>query len=73
MELTVTATDWMAHAACKGKTHLYFMPAGERGIARARREAQAIAVCVTCPVIAECKGYARTEEYGIWAGEVHDA
>lgn len=63
--------DWMMQAACKGQTHLYFPPAGERPGARARREAQAIALCVTCPVAAECKGYAESaaEEFGIWGGE----
>ena len=29
---------WSVHAKCKGKTHLFFAPAGERPEARARRD-----------------------------------
>lgn len=68
--------DWMISAACKGHTHLFFAPAGEREAARNRRTAQATAMCRNCPVLAQCAAYAATsneggaEENGIWAGEV---
>jgi WhiB family redox-sensing transcriptional regulator len=62
--------DWMALAACKGKTGLFFGIAGERPERRARREASARRVCAACPVIAECRATARANrENGFWGGE----
>ncbi len=67
-------TDWMAHAACKGQTHLFFPPHGEREEARLIREAKAAAVCRICPVVLECRDYARTNrEQGWWGGENDDS
>ena len=45
-------------------------PEGERGPARARREAQAKAVCFECPAMAACRAHALQvhEPYGIWGG-----
>lgn len=63
-------TDWMAHGACKGKTHLFFPPRAERPQARVRREAQARLVCQACPVMLPCRTWAReNREYGFWGGE----
>lgn len=67
--------DWIVKAACKGKTHLFFAPAGERAAAREARVAEALALCAVCPVRAECATMAETsnegeaEEYGIWGGQ----
>ncbi|MFM2182739.1 MAG: hypothetical protein RJB61_1033 [Actinomycetota bacterium] len=63
-------TSWMEEGVCKGQTHLFFPPRAERPQARERREAKARKLCGTCPVIDECRTFARTNhEYGFWAGE----
>lgn len=65
-----TQQDWMADAACKGRTRYFFPPHGEQAEARERREAVARSVCMTCPVILECREYARrNREQGYWGGE----
>lgn len=62
--------DWQDHAACKGRTQLFFPPRAERPQARARREAQARLLCLTCPVQTPCREFARqNHEYGYWGGE----
>ncbi len=61
---------WTADAACQGRTELFFAPAGERPEAREVREDNARAVCAMCPVIRECRNWAReNREYGFWGGE----
>ncbi|MEQ1699770.1 MAG: WhiB family transcriptional regulator [Ilumatobacteraceae bacterium] len=66
----VGAVAWMGLAACKGHTPLFFPPKAERPQARERREAKARRICNTCPVIDECRQFAREHhEYGFWAGE----
>jgi WhiB family redox-sensing transcriptional regulator len=62
--------QWMAHAACKGRSSLFFAPRAERPQARLRREAQARLVCEACPVRFPCRSFARARrEYGFWGGE----
>ncbi|MBB3662073.1 WhiB family redox-sensing transcriptional regulator [Prauserella sediminis] len=48
----------------------FFHPDGERGPARARREARAKAVCRACPVLELCREHALAvhEPYGVWGG-----
>lgn len=63
--------DWQLQAACRGMaTDVFFHPDRERGDARERREAQAKAVCASCPVRRECLEHALTvrEPYGVWGG-----
>ena len=61
---------WTEDAACSGQTHLFFAPAGERPEARAVRESQARTVCGSCPVLTQCRSWAREQrEYGFWGGE----
>ena len=61
---------WTVHAKCKGKTHLFFAPAGERPEARARRETLARRYCELCPVQSPCQDEARANhEAGLWGGE----
>ena len=68
-----TDDHWMASAACKGLTHLFFPPPAERPQARDRREAQAKGVCDSCSPNPSCRQYARTNhEYGLWGGESED-
>jgi len=61
---------WMASAACRGRTTLFFGAAGERPERRVRREARARAVCAGCPAQTECRTMARANgENGFWGGE----
>ena len=64
---------WKDNAACKGRTELFFAPAGEREEPRIRREALAKAICMTCPVLLPCRDAARGQgELGYWGGENDD-
>lgn len=62
--------DWRSAAACSdsNNTSLFF-PVGVTGAAEIQIR-QAKAVCVECPVKAECLDFAITtnQEYGIWGG-----
>ena len=61
---------WTSESSCQGQARLFFAPAGERPEARAVRETQARNVCRSCPVIRECRDWAREHrEYGFWGGE----
>jgi|SRR5688572_8454779 WhiB family redox-sensing transcriptional regulator len=61
---------WTDDAACTGQTRLFFAPPGERPEARAVRESSARGVCRACPVLIECRDWARdNREYGFWGGE----
>jgi WhiB family redox-sensing transcriptional regulator len=63
--------DWQLRAACRRMdSEVFFHPEGERGQARARREAGAKAVCRSCPVLRQCRTHALAvrEPYGIWGG-----
>lgn len=63
-------TSWMEQGVCKGHTPLFFPPRAERPQARERREAKARRLCMSCPVLEECRTFARNNhEYGFWAGE----
>lgn len=64
------AGSWRARAACTGRADLYFAPHAERPPARARREAEARALCARCPVRGDCRDHARLHlEFGLWGGE----
>jgi WhiB family redox-sensing transcriptional regulator len=70
MQQQYSSGDWMERAACRGRTHLFFGIAGERPERRARREAQARKICLSCPVMLECRAVARANrENGFWGGE----
>jgi WhiB family redox-sensing transcriptional regulator len=63
--------EWQRRGACRGRdSGQFFHPDGERGSSRARREEAAKAVCVGCPVRAECAAHALMvrEPYGVWGG-----
>ena len=67
----VAMWEWQLLGACRGQdTDLFFHPEGERGPARAAREASAKAVCARCPVIDRCAEHALRvhEPYGVWGG-----
>ena len=66
------APTWQFHAACRGEdSSLFFAPNYfERREQKEAREAKAKAICVRCPVRAECLEYALRirEPHGIWGG-----
>ena len=55
---------WSDQAACRGTDTEIFYPAN------AEEEAEALSICATCPVRAQCLEYAihNRETYGIWGG-----
>lgn len=63
--------EWQADAACRGMdSAVFFHPSGERGVTRARRAAQAKAICADCPVLPRCRDHALAsrEPFGVWGG-----
>jgi WhiB family redox-sensing transcriptional regulator len=61
---------WTTHAVCSGQSDVFFAPAGERPETRLLREARARAICGECPVLVQCRDWAReNREYGFWGGE----
>lgn len=62
--------SWFDDAACKGKSGLFFAPAGESHAAAATRTHAARVVCACCPVSEQCRDAGRAgREFGIWGGE----
>jgi WhiB family redox-sensing transcriptional regulator len=49
---------------------MFFHPEAERGLARADRVRKAKELCLSCPVIVQCRHHALNvmEPYGIWGG-----
>ena len=63
--------DWQMEGLCRGvDSSFFFHPDGDRGPARAQREARAKAMCARCPVLEQCRAHAMAvqEPYGIWGG-----
>ncbi len=56
--------DWTQRAACRGVDTEIFYPASPE------QEAEALGICATCPVRAQCLDFAvrNKETYGIWGG-----
>ncbi|SEE85902.1 Transcription factor WhiB [Rhodococcus jostii] len=70
-EIFTSPGSWEGRAACRGiESSVFFSPDGERGHARARRESGARQICQDCPVLAQCRDHALSndEPYGIWGG-----
>lgn len=64
---------WANRAACKGLTEMFFGELKEKPRIRQARERAAIAVCKTCPVMLQCRNFAReNKELGVWGGETED-
>lgn len=62
--------SWSEQAACKGYSHLFYPNDSERPQARDKREQKAKTLCAVCPVLEQCRDYARNHsEFGIWGGE----
>ncbi len=64
--------EWQEEAACRVHENLLFFGAddGESELERQSREAQAKAICHTCPVREPCLEFAMetNQRYGIWGG-----
>ncbi|HIZ34912.1 MAG TPA: WhiB family transcriptional regulator [Candidatus Ruania gallistercoris] len=63
--------EWQYQGACRQTgDEQFFHPEGERGAARRRRDANAKAICASCPVIQQCREHALQvrEPYGVWGG-----
>ncbi len=63
--------EWQLQGSCRGlDSALFFHPEGERGPARANREAKAKQICAACPVLEQCRQHALAvhEPYGVWGG-----
>ncbi|GEL25730.1 transcriptional regulator WhiB [Pseudonocardia sulfidoxydans NBRC 16205] len=61
--------SWHEQAACRGEDPALFFPVGNAGPAK-EQTARAKAVCAGCPVIAQCREWARRyEDTGVWGGE----
>ena len=64
---------WRARAHCVGAGHLFYPDLYERKTQREDRERQARSICARCPVLVECRTYARAHrEMGFWGGESED-
>jgi WhiB family redox-sensing transcriptional regulator len=64
-------SNWQQDAACCGTDgSFFFPPERERESARTKRIAKAKAVCLQCPVVADCRAYAMQvgEPFGVWGG-----
>ena len=65
--------SWCDKGACKGMSEIFYSDFSERPNKRAQREHRAKMICSTCPVILDCRAYARANpEYGVWGGETED-
>jgi WhiB family redox-sensing transcriptional regulator len=65
------AYEWQLRGACRGAdTTVFFLPEGERGPRKRRRERAAKTICRTCPVLEQCAAFALAirEPYGVWGG-----
>ena len=68
---SVEVWGWQVQGACRqADPELFFHPELERGAARHRRDAAALAVCAECPVLRRCREHvlANREAYGVWGG-----
>ncbi|HZG95329.1 MAG TPA: WhiB family transcriptional regulator [Mycobacteriales bacterium] len=63
--------EWQLLGLCRGAdASTFFLPEGERGPRKARRERAAKEICRQCPVIDHCREFAiaTREPYGVWGG-----
>ena len=63
--------SWQLLGACRSAdSALFFLPEGERGPRKKRRERAAKAICRSCPVRESCLAFATSirEPYGVWGG-----
>lgn len=64
---------WASRARCNGLTEMFFGEPKEKPHIRKAREQAAVALCKTCPVMLQCRQFAReNKELGVWGGETED-
>lgn len=59
---------WMAQAACKGYPSDWWFPSWGAQPSVDSDLAEALIICESCPVRAECLEYGAKEEHGVWGG-----
>jgi WhiB family redox-sensing transcriptional regulator len=67
--------DWQLDGACRRVgPEVFFHPEGERGSKRRTRASAAKEICLTCPVLKQCRSHALAvrEPYGVWGGLTED-
>jgi len=67
--------DWQFDGACRRVgPEVFFHPEGERGSKRRTRASAAKEICLTCPVLQQCRTHALSvrEPYGVWGGLTED-
>jgi WhiB family transcriptional regulator, redox-sensing transcriptional regulator len=65
-------TNWRRRSSClEADPELFFGPDEESAEARQVRESAASAVCLTCPVLAQCATWSLSIAipYGVWGGQ----
>jgi WhiB family transcriptional regulator, redox-sensing transcriptional regulator len=63
--------EWQFDGSCRRESpDVFFHPDSERGPSRRNRDNAAKAVCLTCPVLQNCREHALQvhEPYGVWGG-----
>jgi WhiB family transcriptional regulator, redox-sensing transcriptional regulator len=71
--MPIEISEWMADALCTGKSTTFFGPIDEKRVDRRARERLAIKICNACPVMHDCRLYARKNgELGVWGGETEE-
>ena len=63
--------EWQLEGPCRRENpDVFFHPDGERGPSRRNRDNAAKAVCLSCPVLQNCREHALQvhEPYGVWGG-----
>ena len=63
--------EWQLKGPCRRENpDVFFHPDGERGPSRRNRDGAAKAVCLSCPVLQNCREHALQvhEPYGVWGG-----
>lgn len=70
--------SWQTFAACRGQSHLMFLrnevgkPGVDRVLDDAVRVAKAKLLCVSCPVLAQCRPTKPEDKHGVRAGVNYD-
>ena len=67
--------EWQFDGSCRRENpDVFFHPTGERGPSRRNRDNAAKAVCLTCPVLKNCREHALRvhEPYGVWGAMTQD-
>ncbi|GAA4396520.1 WhiB family transcriptional regulator [Fodinibacter luteus] len=67
--------EWQFDGSCRRVgPEVFFHPEGERGSKRRTRARAAKEICLSCPVLQQCRSHALAvrEPYGVWGGLTED-